>query len=92
MRLTWNTRHGTTNGHDFCANLKALGYDLAVFVDGVRQHKFTFVDTDRGEVGRFVLTPDGRVQHDPRNRGEAWHETVTGKVQVEIEKTGATRG
>jgi hypothetical protein len=64
--------------------LAGLGFELAVFVDGVRQRNVLTVDAEGGHCRLFVLDDDGKLKSTCNNI--PWAEVVVGKVALEITK------
>lgn len=57
---------------------------LTVYLDGEVQSLVITADDETGEVVRYVRDAQGNPQIDPNNKDQAWTETVTGRVVLEI--------
>lgn len=72
-------------GFDAFVAARDNGQTIHAYLDGVEVKECTMADEELGQVTRFVLDADGRVQVDPENQEEAWIETVAGKVDIRLE-------
>lgn len=67
-----------------CAQARARGQSVRVFLDGGEVIKPIWADDETGEVECLVLDANGNPQINPSKEDEVWTQVLSGSVEIKI--------